>query len=119
MHNKTNRTNFRIEVGTPLRGLVAAVTRCNSGNSIRSTLMWSAHHLHGVLDVTPFLGLFSLAFALASQRIPGCLRDGSDSMLLEHLPRNGVSLRLRRHLALPVFPQSESQERFRLVLRLP
>jgi hypothetical protein len=111
--------NFALKFVRLAENPAAAVTRCNSENSIRSTLMRSAHHLHGVLDVTPFLGLFSLAFALASQRIPGCLRDGSDSMLLEHLPRDGVDLRLGRHLALPVFPQSESQERFRLVLRLP
>src|SRR5882757_5421317 len=81
--------------------------------------MRSAHHLHGVLDMTPLLGLFRVALAFTSQRIAGRLGDGSDAMLLEHLPRDGVDLRLGCHLALPVFPQSEPRERFFLVLRLP
>jgi hypothetical protein len=40
-------------------------------------------------------------------------------MLFEHLPRDGVDLCLGCHLTLPVFPQSEPQERFCLVPRLP
>ena len=65
-----------------------------------SALMRSSHHLHGVLDMTPLPCFLSIAFALASHRILGCLGDCRQAMLLQHLSRDGVNLHLGYHPAL-------------------
>src|SRR6187200_1723764 len=63
--------------------------------------MRSPHQLHGVLDVTPFPGLFRLALALAGLCILRRLGDRTKTMLFDHLSRDGVDLRLGCHFALP------------------
>jgi hypothetical protein len=88
--------------------------------SIRSTLMRSPHHLHGVLDVTPLRGFFRLALAFASQGIAGRLRDRSVAMPFKHLSRDGVDLGLGCHLALPAisgWAAAGCAVRVRLVLK--
>jgi hypothetical protein len=72
--------------------------------------MWSAHYLHGVLDMTPLIGFFGVALALAGYGIAGRFCDRCSAMTLEHLPRDGVNLGLGCHLALLMFHQSEPQE---------
>src|ERR1700730_10155687 len=62
--------------------------------------MRSAHHLHGVLDMTPLAGFFAIAPALAGQGILVRLGDSLQAMLLEHLPRDGVNLHFGCHVAL-------------------
>src|SRR5687768_5127600 len=64
--------------------------------------MRSPHHLHGVFDVAPLAGFFRITLALASHGVLGRLGDRARAMPLEHLPRDGVDLGLRCHLALPV-----------------
>jgi hypothetical protein len=59
------------------------------------------HHLHGVLDVTPFPCFLVLALALAGERILRGAGDRFGTVLFEHLPRNGVNSRLGNHVALP------------------
>jgi hypothetical protein len=63
--------------------------------------MRSPHDLHGAFDLTPFVRFLGLALALARQRVLGSFGDGRRAMLLEHLPRDGVDLRLGSHVALP------------------
>src|SRR5580765_3975560 len=75
-----------------------------SGHRTASALMRSPHHLHGVLDVTPLFRFLGIALALASQRILGGLCDGSRAVLLEHLPRESVNLRMGYHVALLMLP---------------
>jgi hypothetical protein len=60
----------------------------------RSALVRPPHDLHGAFDMPPFACFVGLAVALASLRIVRGLGDGRCAMLLEHLPRNGVDLRL-------------------------
>jgi hypothetical protein len=74
-----------------------------------SALMWSSHHLHGVLDMTPLPGFFGIAYALAGQRILSRLGDGLRAMLLEHLARDRVNLHFGYHFALLMFCHSEPQ----------
>src|SRR5258705_3627611 len=59
------------------------------------------HQLHGVLDMTPLLGLIDVALALAGLCVLRGLRDRSEAVLLHHLPRDGVDLNLGHHGALP------------------
>ena len=68
-----------------------------------SALMRSAHHLHGIFEVTPLSGLIGLAPALAGDCILGCLGDSPETMLLEHLPRDHVNLQFGDHVALLMF----------------
>jgi len=68
-----------------------------------SALMRAAHHLHGVLDMTPLAGFCGLAVMLAFQRIAGSFRNRRGTVPLEHLARDGVDLHLGCHLALPGF----------------
>ena len=75
-----------------------------SGHRTASALMRSPHHLHGVLDVTPLFRFLCIALAFASQRILGGLCDGSRAVLLEHLPRDSVNLRMGYHVALLMLP---------------
>ena len=69
---------------------------------ISSALVRSPHHLHGVLDVTPLIGLLGFALAFASLRILSRLRDRREAVPLEHLPRDHVNLHFRYHVALPM-----------------
>jgi hypothetical protein len=71
--------------------------------AIRSALMRSPHHLHGVFDVAPLSGLFGVALVLASFGIVGRLGDSIKAVLLEHLPRDRVNLYLGYHVALLMF----------------
>src|SRR5438477_2247121 len=66
--------------------------------------MRAPHDLHGVLDVAPLFCFFRLALALASDRFLGRLGDSLQAVLLEHLPRDHVNLRLGYHVALPEVP---------------
>jgi hypothetical protein len=70
--------------------------------------MRSAHRLHGVLYVTPFASLVGVATVLAVKRIPRGLRDGLESVFLEHLPRDGVNLDLGYHGVSLMFRQTEA-----------
>src|SRR5437868_13940664 len=66
--------------------------------------MRSPHDLHGVFDMAPLFCFFRLALALASDRFLGRLGDSLQAVLLEHLPRDHVNLRLGYHVALPDVP---------------
>src|SRR5437868_7686610 len=75
--------------------------------------MRAPHDLHGVLDVAPLFCFFRLALALASNRFLGCLGDSLQAVLLEHLPRDHVNLRLGYHVGLPdVLPLGASGDRW-------
>jgi hypothetical protein len=62
--------------------------------------MRSAHHLHGIFEMTPLSGLIGLAPALAGDRILRCLRDSLEAVLLEHLPRDYMNLHFGDHIVL-------------------
>src|SRR3954447_1149626 len=64
-------------------------------------MMWSAHELHGVFDMAPLSGLLGLSLAFAGHGIPGRPGDRLEAVLLNHLPRDRVNLRLGYHVALP------------------
>src|SRR5438105_15819468 len=65
-----------------------------------SGLMRPAHHLHGVLEVTPLASLLGLALALAGDRVLRGLVNGLGAVFLEHLARDHVDLHLGNHGAL-------------------
>src|SRR5712671_3561307 len=75
------------------------------GVSRLSALMRAPHHLHGVFEMTPFLGFLGIALAFAGLGIAGRLRDRLKAVLFKHLPRDGVDLHLGDHVALPVFAE--------------
>jgi len=62
--------------------------------------MRTAHRLHGVLDMAPFLRVLIITAALACLRLLRGLGDRRRAVLLEHLSRDGVNLRFRHHVAL-------------------
>jgi hypothetical protein len=64
--------------------------------------MRTAHDLHGVGDVTLLLGLIGLATALTRLRLFGSLRNCSETMPFQHLPRDGVDLELGHHGRSPI-----------------
>src|ERR1700730_14439211 len=66
-------------------------------------LMRSAHHLHGIFEMTPLSGLIGLAPALAGDRILGCLGDRLEAVLLEHLPRDHMNLHFGDHVVLLIW----------------
>lgn len=59
-----------------------------------SALMRTPHHLHGIFDMTPFPGFFSIALTLARQRLLRRLDDRCQAMLFKHLPCDYVNLHL-------------------------
>src|SRR3979409_2120890 len=63
-------------------------------------LMRSAHHLHGIFEMTPLSGLISLAPALTGDRILGRLGDRLEAGLLAHLPRDHMNLHFGDHVVL-------------------
>src|SRR3954462_8191078 len=71
------------------------------GSLYPSAIMWSAHELHGVFDMAPLSGLLGLSLALAGHGIPRRPGDRLEAVLLDHLPRDRVNLRLGYHVALP------------------
>jgi hypothetical protein len=71
--------------------------------AIRSALMRSSHHLHGVFEVAPLSGFFGIALGLASLGIVGRLGDSVKAVLFDHLPRDRVNLYLGYHVALLMF----------------
>jgi hypothetical protein len=77
-----------------------------------SALMRSPHHLHGVLDMTPLVGFVGVTLVLALNRLLRRLGDRLEAVLLEHLPRDRVNLRLGDHVALLMFGHSEPRDRF-------
>ena len=79
-----------------------AILRLPGLGIISSALVRSPHHLHGVLDVAPLIGLLGFALAFASLRILSRLRDRREAVPLEHLPRDHVNLHFRYHVALPM-----------------
>jgi len=62
----------------------------------------SAHDLHGVGDVTPFLGFIGLAAALAGLSLFGGLGNRGETMPFQHLPSDSVNLNLGHHGRSPV-----------------
>jgi hypothetical protein len=68
--------------------------------------MRSPHLLHGVSDMTPLVSLLHVTHALATLDLLGGLSDSLEAVLLDHLPRDRVNLRLRYHVALPKFRHS-------------
>jgi hypothetical protein len=50
--------------------------------------------------MTPFLRILVIAAALARLRLLSGLGDRRATVLFEHLPRDGVNLRFRHHIAL-------------------
>jgi hypothetical protein len=82
-----------------------------------SALVRSLHDLHSAFDMTPFERFLGLALALARQSILCRLGNRRRTMPLEHLPRDGVDLDLRSHVALPKFRWTGPQEQMRLVLK--
>jgi hypothetical protein len=62
--------------------------------------MRSTYDLHGVFDVTPFLGFVSIALGFTGLRVSRCLRNRLQAVLLKHLPRDGMNLQLGCHGAL-------------------
>src|SRR5262245_9183039 len=66
-----------------------------------SALMWPAHDLQGVLDMTPLARLVRIALVFAGAGVLRGAGDGLESMLFGHLARDGVNLRYRRHDCSP------------------
>jgi len=62
--------------------------------------------------MTPLLGFVGVALLLALNRFLRRLGDRLEAVLLEHLPRDRVNLRLGYHVALLMFRRSEPQHRF-------
>src|SRR5262245_30037570 len=62
--------------------------------------MRSLHRLHGVFDVAPFLGVFSIALGFGGQSFLRSLRDRLKAMFFEHLPGDGIDLGFRYHVGL-------------------
>jgi hypothetical protein len=89
---------------------------CATGH-LPSALVRSLHNFHGVFDMTPFARFLGLALALARQSILCRLGNRRRAMPLEHLPRDGVDLHLRSHVALPQFQWIWPPEQVRLVLK--
>jgi hypothetical protein len=79
--------------------------------STPSAAMRSLYDLHGAFDMAPLLGFFGLALALASQGIFGRLGDRLKAVLVDHLPRDRVNLRLGHHVALPCVPPRPEPQR--------
>src|SRR6202035_238887 len=72
--------------------------------------MRAAHHLHGVLDMTPLFGFFAIALAFASHGILGRLGDGLQAVFLQHLPRDRVNLHFGHHVTLLMFRHLQPRE---------
>src|SRR6478736_6604719 len=68
-----------------------------------STLVRSLHDLHGVFDMTPFVGLFRLSLALACQGILRRMGDGRSAMPFQHLSGDGMDLGFGHHGSLLMF----------------
>jgi hypothetical protein len=62
------------------------------GQTGPSALVRSTHDLHGICDVAPFPGFIRIAFHLTGLRVLRSLRNRLETMLLKHLPRDGVNL---------------------------
>src|SRR5581483_3131476 len=71
-----------------------------SAKNDTSALMRSAHDLHRTFNVTPFPGFVGIAFRLATLRVLRRLRNRFETMLLKHLPCDGMNLQLGYHGAL-------------------
>ena len=68
-----------------------------------SALMRAADDLHGVFDPAPHAGFLVLALALALLGVARRFGDRLKTVLVDHLPRDGVNFRLGYHVALPKF----------------